>query len=150
MTGQLAFAGECKARLEPMLDSNMSEGAKSVFEVCKAQAAAGDPEALYYVSFFYFGFGGLEDNSLEGVAATRASAEKGYAQAQYWMGWQHESGGHLPRDDSAALDWYERSAAAGFWMAFDRLARAYRNGELGVPVDLEKADYFLLQKQRCK
>jgi len=71
-------------------------------------------------------------------------------QAQYWMGWQQELGNHLPQDDVAALAWYEKSAAGGFWMGYDRLARAYRNGELGVAVDLQKADYYLLQKQKCK
>ena len=66
------------------------------------------------------------------------------------MGWQQELGNHLPQDDVAALAWYEKSAAGGFWMGYDRLARAYRNGELGVAVDLQKADYYLLQKQKCK
>ena len=146
----VAVAGDCKSRLEPLLNANRAENVRPVFDICKAEAAAGDAEALYFVSFFYFGLGGLENNPTQAVAATRASADKGYPQAQYWMGWQQELGNHLPQDDVAALAWYEKSAAGGFWMGYDRLARAYRNGELGVAVDLQKADYYLLQKQKCK
>ena len=46
----------------------------------------------------------------------------------------------------AARDWYERSAASGFCMASDRMARAYRNGELGLEADPAKAESFTCKK----
>ena len=65
------------------------------------------------------------------------------------MGWQHEIGNHLPQDDKAALGWYEKAAAAGFPMAFDRLARAYRNGEVGVSINALKADHYAKRRPRA-
>jgi TPR repeat protein len=144
----LAFGAECKARIMPLMDSPQTDP-KAAFDVCSTEAATGDAEALYYVSFFYFGLNGFERDEVKAVSATRSSAEKGYPQAQYWMGWQHEIGDHLPQDNKAALNWYEMAASAGFPMAFDRLARAYRNGELGVSVDLVKADHYARARPRA-
>jgi TPR repeat protein len=144
-----AFAGECRARLEPMLDAEKVENSRSVFDLCAAEAGQGDAEALYFVSFFYFGFDAFARDESKGLAAARSSAEKGYAEAQYWMGWQHEIGNHLPRNEASALQWYEKSAASGFWMALDRLARAHRNGELGLSVDTAKAEYYSKQRQKA-
>jgi uncharacterized protein len=129
-----------------MLDDEKPQNSRSVFDLCAAEAAQGDAEAMYFVSFFYFGFDGFERDESRGIALTRSAAEKGYAQAQYWMGWQHEMGGHLQQDHSAARLWYGRSAAAGFCMASHRIARAYRNGELGLQANPAKAQSFGCKK----
>ena len=142
-----AQASECRTRLEPLLNAEEPKDSRSVFELCEAEATAGDAEAMYYVSFFYFGFDGFGRDTEKGVALARAAAEKGYAQAQYWLGWQHEIGGHLPQDNAAALEWYRRSAASGYCMASDRLARAHKNGELGLTADPTQVQLLPCKRQ---
>jgi TPR repeat protein len=143
-----AIAGQCKSLVEPMALSRDPDS-KPTFDLCRAEADDGDADALYFLSFFYFGSNSFAADESKGVATVRASAEKGYAQAQYWMGWQHEIGGHLPQDNAAAISWYEKAADAGFAMAFDRLERAYRNGELGLAVNHLKADSYARRRPRA-
>jgi TPR repeat protein len=135
-------ASECKARLEPLLASKADQGADAAFELCEVEANAGDAEALYYLSFFYFGPLGAEPDEARGVEVIRSSAEKGYAVAQYWMGWQSEVGSHLPQSDEAALEWYQKAAQSDYSLAMERLEKAYRNGELGLQVDEEMAQRY--------
>ena len=47
-----------------------------------------------------------------------------------------------PRREDYAVTWYARAAQAGHYLAAERLARAYRLGELGLAVDTEQADYW--------
>lgn len=138
----VALGGECATRLEPLLNQDKPTNVAPVFDLCKREADKGDAESLYFTSFFYFGFGGLEQNAGKGVAATRAAAEKGYADAQFWMGWQHEIGVHLPKDAALSMTWYQKAAATGHGWAIDRLVRAYEKGDLGVAVDLAKAKQY--------
>jgi TPR repeat protein len=145
-----AAAGECKSLVDPALESERVANVRELFGVCSAEAAAGDAEALYYLSHFYFGFAGFEMDVAKAVSVARTAAEKGYGPAQHWMGWQHETGSHLERDEVNALAWYRRAAESGYWMAFDRLALAYRDGDLGLPVDEEKSRHFLELKRQCK
>ena len=118
------------------------DSAATHFEICKVEANNGQPEALYYLSFFYFGLPGIEPDLEKGVEVVRASAELGFGLAQYWMGWQHEVGMHLPQDFPSALSWYQKAAASEEWLAYQRLAKAYRNGELGLPIDGTLAKQF--------
>jgi TPR repeat protein len=137
-----SFAGECKKAVEPLLNDGSLDCAATYFEICEAEADEGQPEALYYLSFFYFGLPGIEPDSKKGVEAVRTSAELGYGLAQYWMGWQHEVGTHLPQDSALAVSWYKRAAGSEEWLAYERLAKAYRNGELGLPVDEALAEQY--------
>lgn len=137
-----ASAGECKSQLESLLVSDTDESSPEVLALCQAESESGDAEATYHLSFFYFGTVGTEVDKRRGVELVREAAEKGYALAQYWMGWQSEIGQHLEKDDVAAVDWYQKAAESENWMALDRLERAYRNGELGLDVDKVRALEF--------
>jgi TPR repeat protein len=141
-----ALASECREQLEPLLVSEQPKATVALFEVCKAEAAAGDAEALYWVSFFYFGLLEYTSDERRGVESTTASAEKGYAQAQYWMGWQSEIGGLLPQDAVAAVAWYKRAAESNNWLALERLSRAYRNAELGLERDIARAEQYAARR----
>ena len=55
-SGTFAIGAECKSRIMPLMESSEADP-EPVFEVCAAEAANDDAEALYYVSFFYFGLG---------------------------------------------------------------------------------------------
>jgi TPR repeat protein len=137
-----AFAGECRVQLEPLLVEQDMKPSPALFEICQSEAEAGDAESLYWVSFFYFGLLESTLDTQRAVQVVNASAEMGYAKAQYWMGWQSEIGGDLPQDLVAALEWYEKAAKSDDWMALDRLERAYRNGELGLEADEAKAQQY--------
>jgi TPR repeat protein len=50
-----------------------------------------------------------------------------------------------PRREDYAVTWYARAAQAGHFLAAERLARAYRLGELGLTVDDERAAYWQRQ-----
>jgi TPR repeat protein len=142
-----ALAGECRERLEPLLASEQPKATVALFEVCQVAAAAGDGEALYWVSFFYFGLLESTPDERRGVESVAASAEKGYALAQYWMGWQSEIGEWLPQDAAAAIAWYEKAADSNHWLALERLSRAYRNGELGLEPDAERAEQYAARRR---
>ena len=142
-----AFAGECREELEPLLLTERPEATIALFDACQAEADSGDAEALYWVSFFYFGLLESTLDERRGTQSVTASAEKGYAQAQYWMGWQSEIGGFLPQDFAAAVNWYERAANSNNWMALERLSKAYRNGELGLEPDGARAEQYAARRR---
>ncbi len=148
LVATVAMGSDCEAKIAPMLTSGQFDS-ESVFHLCAAEAATGDAEALYFVSFFYFDSNGFAHDAGKGVQAVQAAADKGYAQAQFWMGWQHESGSHLPLDYEAALNWYRAAAESNHALAISRLERVYRNGELGVAPDAAVADAYAKKRPCC-
>ena len=46
------------------------------------------------------------------------------------------------------MTWYARAAQSGHFLAAERLARAYRLGELGLTVDDERAAYWQRQAEQ--
>jgi TPR repeat protein len=149
LASTIAVGGECKAQIEPLQTSGQFDS-ESIFHLCADEAAAGDAEALYYVSFFYFGSNDFAHDTSKGIQVVQAAADKGYAQAQFWMGWQHESGQHLPRDYEAALNWYRAAAESNSALAISRLERVYRNGELGVMPDAAVVDEYARKRPCCQ
>jgi len=149
LVSTVAIGGECKTQIEPLLPSGQFDS-ESIFHLCAAEAATGDAEALYFVSFFYFGSNDFAHDPTKGVQAVLAAADKGYAQAQFWMGWQYESGGHLPRDYKAALNSYRAAAESDHALAISRLERVYRNGELGVRPNAAVADAYAKKRSCCE
>jgi hypothetical protein len=66
-------------------------------------------------------------------------AEQGDPRAQFGLGLIHEEGlGGLPRDEAAALGWYERAARFGLSPAQNNLAGMHAEGR-GVPRDPARA-----------
>jgi len=71
------------------------------------------------------------------------AAQAGDVKSQYQLAQIHEHGCvQYPRREDYAVTWYARAAQAGHYLAAERLARAYRLGELGLAVDTEQADYW--------
>ena len=69
--------------------------------------------------------------------------ELGDPYAAHLLGSWFEGGTLFPKDTTAARSWYEKAAVNGSRLASLRLFTAYKNGELGLPYDLEKASLFL-------
>lgn len=147
---QMLEQGGCRASVHALRtqEGETREQLQETLELCQREAADGDPGAKYDLAFLYFDprFGPNEDLAIDLV---RQSAADGYATAQFWVGWQSENGDHLPKNIGEAIKWYERAADQGHWMAIDRLARAYENGELGFGRDLAKAEE-LRSRRSCK
>ncbi|MFQ5784123.1 MAG: tetratricopeptide repeat protein [Alphaproteobacteria bacterium] len=75
----------------------------------------------------------------------RAEAERGYAAAQYLLGYMYETGVEIPqdnyrvaRDPALARHWYGKAAAQGDARALYRLARMVHEGR-GGPADVAEA-----------
>jgi len=68
-------------------------------------------------------------------------AEKRDPQAEFELGLRYESGAwDVDQDNARALIWITRSAEDGNRVAMHTLADIYRHGDLGLKVDLVKAD----------
>lgn len=146
-----ARAGECRAALRPLLLA-AAPGAAALADaraLCRAEADAGDADSLYQLALFHLGLAG-EWQPETAIPLVREAATAGVPEAQYWLAWQHESGGILPHDEPAALGWYRRAADADHRLAHARLARAYAAGELGLPRDASKAVEYQARAARCQ
>ncbi len=85
-----------------------------------------------------------------GVAYIMRAAQAGEVKAQYQAGLIYSKGfGQYPQSNDQAITWLARAAEAGHVLAANRLASAYREGELGLQVDLDKARHWesLAEKQ---
>ncbi|MBE0507758.1 MAG: sel1 repeat family protein [Marinospirillum sp.] len=71
------------------------------------------------------------------------AAQQGNAEAQWLTGGIYEKGmAPFVQSDSNAVTWYARAAQQGHPLACERLAQAYRQGELNLPASSEKASYW--------
>jgi len=70
-----------------------------------------------------------------------ALAEKGYAKAQFRMGWLYEQGVGVPQDYTKAREWYAKAMANGNAAALARTGLLYEIG-LGVEKSYDKAAEF--------
>lgn len=147
----MAFAGECRDDLRPLLlDSQPDHAAlQAVRATCAAEAEDGDPMALYQLALFHLGLGG-EWQPDAAIPLIRDAAAAGISEAQYWLAWQHEDGPLLEHDTALALSWYQRAANANHRLAVARLARAYEAGELGLSRDRLKALEYRAREAQCQ
>lgn len=150
LAGAAALAGECRTTLRPLLLQQNPDADKlaAVRKVCEREAAGGDADATYQLSFFYLGLGGNFEPD-KGVPLIKDAASRDVSEAQYWMAWQSEAGPFLEHDNAVAVGWYEKAAAARHRFALQRLAEAYEKGEIGLPVDLHKAQGYRAQIRKC-
>jgi len=65
---------------------------------------------------------------------TRATAEAGDVDAQYYLGWMYANGEGVPEDDAQAVRWHRKAAEQGLAIAQNNLGWMYASGE-GVPED---------------
>jgi TPR repeat protein len=76
------------------------------------------------------------------------AAHGGDVKSQYQVAKIHEHGCvQYPRREDYAVTWYARAAQSGHFLAAERLARAYRLGELGLTMDVERAAYWQRQAE---
>jgi TPR repeat protein len=74
-------------------------------------------------------------------------ADRGYAEAQYHIGWLYANGNGLAVDVEKALSWWQRAARQGHADAQFAVGLAYTTGE-GVGRDLEEAVGWYLAAAR--
>lgn len=111
-----------------------------LFQRC---ADAGHPAALSRFGHMLFHRGITPQDKARGARYVLEAAHAGDARAQYQAGQIYEHGCVLyPRRDDHAVTWYARAGEAGHPLAALRLAKAYLAGELGLPVDPERAAHW--------
>lgn len=116
-----------------------------LFQRC---ADAGHPAALSLYGHMLFHRGPTAQDKARGARYVLEAAHAGDARAQYQAGKIHEHGCALyPRRDDHAVTWYARAGEAGHALAAQRLAQAYREGQLGLPVDAERAAHWQRQAE---
>jgi TPR repeat protein len=145
-----SLAGNCRSELRPLLTSTSPDATAlaAVRDLCQAAAAGGDADALYQLALFDLGLAGNWQPD-EALPRIRQAAAQGVPEAQYWLAWQYESGPLLTDDAATALGWYQRAANANHRLALERLARAYRQGELGLQRDPLLAAQYEARQARC-
>ena len=126
------------------------------FEWCLKAGKDGNIFAQYKVAHKYESSldnenGEILDSTLEWY---KMSAEKGYAPAQFNLGWYHENGElfNMQKNYDIAIKWYTKAAEQGFLQAQVELSRLYAEGK-GTTQDNEKAVFWMnkaLQKKHSK
>jgi len=113
-----------------------------------AVLAAGGCDAGGRPTAFEQGMSALtEGNYAEAYCRWKPLAEKGYAEAQYHLGWLYANGNGMPVDIEKALDWWRAAAVQGHADAQFALGLAYTTGE-GIPADLNEAVNWYLTAAR--
>lgn len=87
--------------------------------------------------------GATSRDKMLGAEYLMQAAHQGNAEAQWLAGCIYEQG--LPpfvSSDPNAVTWYARAAEQGHTLASQRLAQAYRKGELGLSVSESKAQQW--------
>ncbi|MCE8032906.1 sel1 repeat family protein [Billgrantia tianxiuensis] len=111
-----------------------------LFERC---ADAGHPGALSLYGHVLFHRGISPQDKARGARYVLEAAQAGNLKAQYQAGRILEHGcAQYPRREERAVTWYARAGEAGHPLAAARLAKAYRLGELGLPVDSVQAAHW--------
>lgn len=99
--------------------------AKAKAEVSKLQLAANmgkDKQAQYRLGVHYLdGTGGLQQSDQQAAKWFKASADQGYAQAQYTLGTLHLVGRGVPKNLGSAAQWLEKAAAQNHQDAKNKL-----------------------------
>ncbi|SDM07998.1 hypothetical protein SAMN05661010_03291 [Modicisalibacter muralis] len=108
-----------------------------LFQRC---ADAGHTAALSVYGHMLFHRGVTPQDKARGARYVLQAAQDGDTCAQYQAGRIYEHGcAQYPCRDDHAVTWYARAGEAGHTLAAERLARAYRNGQLGLAVSPQYA-----------
>lgn len=111
-----------------------------LFQRC---ADAGHPAALSTYGHMLFHRGRTPQDKTRGARYVLEAAQAGDSRAQYQAGQIYEHGCALyPSRDDHAVTWYARAGEAGHPLAAQRLARAYREGQLDLAVNAERAAHW--------
>lgn len=116
----------------------------------KRCAEAGHPDALSVYGHMLFHRSSSPQDKARGARYVVEAAHAGDLKAQYQVAQIYENGcAQYPRRDEYAVTWYARAAQAGHFLAAERLARAYRQGQLGLAVDAEQAAFWQNLADQC-
>lgn len=111
-----------------------------LFQRC---AEAGHTAALSVYGHMLFHRGLTSQDKARGARYVLQAAQSGDAHAQYQAALIYEYGcAQYPRREDRAVTWYARAGEAGHPLAAERLALAYRGGELGLSFDAERAEQW--------
>ncbi|HHQ14327.1 MAG TPA: sel1 repeat family protein, partial [Chromatiales bacterium] len=104
------LADECRARLRPLLLSSEHDQTQidAVRAVCEREYAAGSADAGYQLALIDLGLDGWMPE--RATPLIREAADRGVAEARYWLAWQYEAGPILENDQASALYWYRAAA----------------------------------------
>lgn len=79
------------------------------------------------------------DYRADALALYQKAADQGDPAGAFGLGRMFADGLGVARDHAAALQWYRKAEAKDHAPAIDALARAYRDGYLGLPKDPERS-----------
>lgn len=109
----------------------------------KRCAEAGHPDALSVYGHMLFQRSLSPHDKARGARYVMEAAHAGDIKSQYQAAKIYENGcAQYPCRDDYAVTWYARAAQSGHSLAAERLALAYRVGELGLTVDADQAAYW--------
>lgn len=97
-------------------------------------AAAGSADADFMAGFKAY----VNEDYQKALLEWTLSAAEGDARSMAYIGYTHFAGLGVPRDDTAALEWFERAAEHDDPDAIATMARMYAYG-WGVDADMDKA-----------
>jgi len=92
------------------------DAAERLMRQASRRASKGDPAARYQLSLLY-----AQQDPVRALGLLRSAAELGQPMAQFALARQLETGLHTAKDPVAAMDWYQKAAAAGNGPAIERL-----------------------------
>jgi TPR repeat protein len=81
---------------------------------------------------------GVAPDDVEAIRWYRRAADKGYADAQVYLGLMYDSGNGVPADPAQAARWFRKAADQGSAKGEFNLAVSYQDGA-GVPQDAAQA-----------
>jgi len=144
-----AATGACRAALRPLLSraGPPASALARVRRLCETEYAAGSADAAYQLALLDLGLQRWRPDAA--IPLIEKAAAAGVPEAQYWLGWQYESGPLLDNDIALARRWYQAAAEREHRLALRRLADAYAGGELGLPTDARLAVEFRARAERC-
>ena len=125
-------------KLANILDqSELNEEAITWFRKAAEQNNA---EGQYGLGMMYLTGDGIETDPEQGLGLITAAAEQGLFRAMVSMFHFFKNGDHgLQVDLKQAVYWLEKMAVSDNQWAIERMAKAYRHGELGLVASEEKA-----------
>ena len=83
----------------------------------------------------------------EAVVLYRKSADRGEPAGEYGLGRAYADGAGVKKDPALAVELYRKAEQKNYAPAVSALARAYRSGTLGLPLDPEKARSYEARAQ---
>ena len=140
--------------MERAMDAFNIEDYATVRRTLTPLAIIGDRTAGYYLGMMHAYGLGTPRNRGEAFKWLRRSelwsrqgTERALMEA-YYFGEDFAKGRHpLSKDEVEAVEWFKTAAEAGSREAAERLAKAYTVGDLGLPRDQGRAEYWQRKAQ---